>query len=184
MRMNLLSVAVVSLSTAAFGLLVTPTVSADEIWYQSVGRSGATATCQDSSASDMAAGWTVWRPTWEQWMNRGTGGFTCSRAITWAKSSTEAGAGGGGGGAAGCQIITTATPHRWVIFGASNFLAIGSTKYSDSSCSTANGTTSPTNLVYAASNAAAAVICRTQLNDPSYGANGIGVPANIFNCAN
>lgn len=85
MRVSLLRVAVVGLSVATFGLLAAPAVSADEICYQSVGRASATATCQDSSSSDLATGWTVWHPIWEQWMNRGAGGFTCSRALTWAK---------------------------------------------------------------------------------------------------
>lgn len=60
--------------------------SANEVWHQSVGRASATATCPTSSAADLAVGWSEWGASWSQWMNSGTGGFTCDREITWASS--------------------------------------------------------------------------------------------------
>ena len=34
-----------------------------------------------------------WKPTWEQWANAGTGGWTCTRSITWAKTQAPASSG-------------------------------------------------------------------------------------------
>jgi len=63
--------------------IVAPAV-ADQIWYQSVGRTNADAPCEKSSATESAAGWTKWAPSWEQWANDLRGGFVCNRQITWA----------------------------------------------------------------------------------------------------
>jgi len=63
---------------------------ANKVWYQSVGRASATAACEKSSSTDLAAGWTQWAPSWEQWVNGGKGGFVCNRQITWAYDSTPA----------------------------------------------------------------------------------------------
>jgi len=181
MPVNRIRVAVVALSVAAAGLLVTPVVSADEIWYQSVGRASATATCQDSSATELAAGWTVWRPIWEQWMNRGTGGFTCSRALTWAKSSPASG--GGGGGAAGCQQITLG-PIKYASFGANNFIAANSPTYTSASC-TGSSTADSDNLAYASSQANADAICVAQ-KGAGWSADAIdhaSRPTNIWKCS-
>ena len=159
MRVSLLRVAVVGLSVATFGLLVAPAVSADEIWYQSVGRASATATCQDSSSSDLATGWTVWRPIWEQWMNRGAGGFTCSRALTWAKSSPATGGGGGGGGVVACKQIRSSGGALYVAnFGVETLRALGSTQYSNSGCTATSGTT-VIDLIYASTAGTATTIC-------------------------
>jgi len=38
--------------------------AADQIWYQSVGRTSATATREKSSLTDLTAGWTDWTPSW------------------------------------------------------------------------------------------------------------------------
>ena len=161
MRANRLRVAVIGLSVAAAGLVVTPAVSADEVWYQSVGRASATATCQDSTSSELATGWTVWRPIWEQWMNRGAGGFTCSRALTWAKSST---AGGGGGGVVACKQIRSSGGALYVAnFGVDTLRALGSTQYSNSGCTATSGTT-VIDLIYASTAGTATTIC-TALNN-------------------
>jgi len=63
---------------------------ADQIWYQSVGRASATAACEKSTTTELAAGWTDWEPSWGQWVNGGNGGFVCDRQITWAFDSTQA----------------------------------------------------------------------------------------------
>lgn len=65
------------------GFTTALSASADQIWYQSVGRANADAPCQESSADDLTAGWTQWTPSWEQWANNGNGGFVCNRQITW-----------------------------------------------------------------------------------------------------
>ncbi len=63
---------------------VAPIASADQVWHQSIGRPSASAACSTSSSDDLAAGWSGWGATWEQWVNGGRGGFTCTRSITWA----------------------------------------------------------------------------------------------------
>ena len=180
MRVSLLRVAAISLSVATFGLLAAPAVSADEIWYQSVGRASATATCQDSSSTDLATGWTVWRPIWEQWMNRGACGFTCSRALTWAKSSPASGGGGGGGVVACKQIRSTPSALYVTNFALDSLRALGSTQYSNSSCSTTSGTTA-SDLIYASSSGSAATIC-TAFNN-SYSIVLVTGLSDVYSCS-
>ena len=64
--------------------------SADEVWYQSVGRVSAEAPCPVSTGTELEAGWTQWGPSWAQWGNQGGGGFVCDRQITWAITPTSA----------------------------------------------------------------------------------------------
>lgn len=73
------------------GIALTPRASADQIWFQSVGRASADAPCEESPAADLIAGWTPWAPSWEDWANGGTGGFVCSRQITWAYDTAPPG---------------------------------------------------------------------------------------------
>ena len=61
-----------------------PPATADQTWYQSVGRDSSDAPCEESSTEDLAAGWTSWAPSWAQWPNDSQGGFVCNRQITWA----------------------------------------------------------------------------------------------------
>ncbi len=70
-------------------LLTASSASADQIWYQSTGRASADATCQKSSTTELAAGWTQWTPSWAKWVNNNTGGFVCNRQITWAFDSAR-----------------------------------------------------------------------------------------------
>ena len=69
---------------------VAGTASADEVWYQSVGRASAEAPCPVSTGDELEAGWTQWGPSWAQWGNQGRGGFVCDRQITWAITPTPA----------------------------------------------------------------------------------------------
>jgi len=39
----------------------------------------------------------TWKPGWEQWANKGAGGWVCSRSITWAKTPIPASSSSGGG---------------------------------------------------------------------------------------
>ena len=69
------------------GFTTAAPVAADQIWYQSVGRASATAPCEESTTTELAAGWTKWAPSWDTWVNGGNGGFVCNRQITWAFDS-------------------------------------------------------------------------------------------------
>lgn len=77
---------------------VAGSASADEVWYQSVGRASAEAPCPVSTGTELEAGWTQWSPSWAQWGNQGRGGFVCDRQITWAYSPTAS-------NFPGCQFI-------------------------------------------------------------------------------
>ena len=172
MRATRLGVAAISLSVAAAGLLMAPAVSADQIWYQSVGRANSTATCQDSSAAELASGWTSWRGSWEQWANGGKGGFTCTRDITWAKS-----AGASSVTTVGCQQIETGGSGIWANFGISIALPVGSASYSNAACSAPIGTTTNI-LVYTTSQPVAQAECpRGETASTS-----APLPADIYMC--
>jgi len=69
---------------------------ANKVWYQSVGRASETAACEKSTVAELAAGWTDWAPSWEQWVNGGKGGFVCNRQITWAFDSVPPSSSGSG----------------------------------------------------------------------------------------
>ncbi len=103
-------------------LLTASPASADQVWYQSTGRTSAVALCEKSSTTELAAGWTQWAPSWAKWVNKNTGGFVCDRQITWAFDS---GSGSGsssvvtcatGGGAAGTCVVGTTGPGGGKVF--------------------------------------------------------------------
>lgn len=81
-----------ALGFGALGVTVVAPASADAVWHQSVGRGTAEQACPECSAADLETGWSSWGATWEEWVNDGTGGWACTRSITWARS---------GGGALG-----------------------------------------------------------------------------------
>lgn len=75
--------------------------AADSVQVQSYQRASQTATCDSppESLSGWRASWAnpydpisgpTWHPTWEMWANGGKGGWTCTRSITWAKSTPSA----------------------------------------------------------------------------------------------
>jgi hypothetical protein len=75
--------------------------AADSVQVQSYQRASQTATCDSppESLSEWRASWAnpsdpisgpTWHPTWERWANGGKGGWTCTRSITWAKSTPSA----------------------------------------------------------------------------------------------
>ena len=65
--------------------------SADSVQYQSYQRASQTEACAaQPGETPWQASWgadSSWYPTWEQWANAGTGGWTCGRSITWARDS-------------------------------------------------------------------------------------------------
>ena len=82
-----------ALGFGALGVTVVAPASADAVWHQSVGRGTAEQACPESAAADLEIGWSSWGATWEEWVNDGTGGWACTRSITWARSGGGAGEG-------------------------------------------------------------------------------------------
>ena len=88
---------------------------ADQIWYQSVGRASATAACQASTATELAAGWTQWGPSWAKWVNGGKGGSVCNRHITWAYDTPPVTC-ATGAGATGTCVVGNTGPGGGIVF--------------------------------------------------------------------
>jgi hypothetical protein len=65
--------------------------SSDSIQVQSYQRASQTEECATQvGESPWQANWgtdSSWKPSWEQWANKGTGGWTCTRSIVWARSA-------------------------------------------------------------------------------------------------
>jgi len=65
-------------------------VQADSVWVQSYERTSQTQECVAQSwETPWQAAWgsdSSWKPSWEQWANGGTGGWTCTRSLVWARS--------------------------------------------------------------------------------------------------
>jgi len=121
-RRVLAAAGAVVLATGGLSLAGAAPASADQVWHQSVSRVSATAACSTSSADDLAAGWSQWGATWEQWVNGGTGGFTCARSITWALDSPMSG------------VECTAFRQSFVLLDPSGFLPPDTPVYSDETC--------------------------------------------------
>jgi hypothetical protein len=66
--------------------------SADQVQVQSYQRASQTEACAaQPGETPWQASWgpdSSWTPSWEQWANNGTGGWTCTRRITWARTAT------------------------------------------------------------------------------------------------
>ncbi len=85
------AVAGVTAGVVVAGVLVGASLAqADSVQVQSYQRASSTEACvaqvgetewQDSWGPDSS-----WYPSWEQWANNGTGGWVCSRSITWART--------------------------------------------------------------------------------------------------
>jgi len=75
---------------AILALASANSVQADSVWMQSYERSSQTQECVAQSwETPWQASWgsdSSWKPSWEQWANGGTGGWTCTRSIVWARS--------------------------------------------------------------------------------------------------
>lgn len=137
--MRRLSVAVAALVVIAGGstVLAAP-ASADQVWHQSVGRASAEAVCPASDSADVAAGWSEWTASWEQWPNDGAGGYVCSRVITWAKDTRPPGIG------SECVLVTPSAvsgngeDNYWLYTG-EDPLPPTATGYVDATCTIGSG---------------------------------------------
>ena len=76
--------------------------SADSVQVQSYQRASQSEACTaQPGETPWQASWGPnpgWAPSWEQWANHGTGGWTCTRTITWATEPYKLGEIGPGGG--------------------------------------------------------------------------------------
>jgi len=86
--------ALLSVMVLGAGLLLgANVVAADSVQVQSYQRDSPTAECPNQPwETPWQADWgpdSSWTPSWEQWANNGTGGWTCTRTIVWARSSSS-----------------------------------------------------------------------------------------------
>lgn len=156
------------LISAPLALAGASSASADEVWFQSIGRASADAKCAPSSAEDLEAGWTEWAPSWAEWANNGSGGWTCDRQITWALS---------GGWSPVCASYLSGVES--ILFTDGPAWPTGSLKYSGADCSVPASSPTNVNGVYAPEGQAQAeALCReefglnnvlTNLTTPSAG---------------
>lgn len=130
MRKALIALSPLILALGSVGYA--PHASADQVWHQAVGRTSADSSCPNSTVDDVAAGWSQWGASWEQWPNSGNGGYACTRSITWAKDST-------GAGCAQVEINTDPDVPGWGNFGSGYFVPRLSTKFIDPGCSVPSG---------------------------------------------
>jgi hypothetical protein len=113
---------------SGFGFLSSAPASADQVWHQSVVRVGPESACPSNSLDETSSGWSRWHGGWELWPNKGTGGFTCSRSIVWAKETSS-------------RVVTCvansdpiSSMTLWWDFGDSYFLPGGTHAYLDATC--------------------------------------------------
>ena len=89
MRKILIAVASIAVASAALA----PAAAADSIQVQSYQRSSQTQACASQPGeTPWQASWgpdASWHPSWEQWANGGSGGWTCTRSMTWALSAPD-----------------------------------------------------------------------------------------------
>jgi len=96
-RMNVrgLCVGMASLLVVSASVLGANAASADSVQVQSYQRASQEQACSaQPGETPWQANWgtdSSWKPSWEQWANNGTGGWTCTRSITWAKPSVAGG---------------------------------------------------------------------------------------------
>lgn len=147
----------VLVTAIVFGTLVAwvgaPRAFADSVWFQSVARASASAPCPDPSfGTPWEEHWNPaeqpWRPSWAWWPNGGKGGFTCDRAITWAKSSPQY-------PSAGCLRLYDGSGETYYVDFRGGWALGSDVRYNEAACSTlyvwGGGSTGPIDLdiVYA-----------------------------------
>lgn len=86
-----MSSALVMIAGMLFGANI---ATADSVWVQSYERTSQTQACAaQPGETPWQASWgndSSWSPSWEQWANKGMGGWVCTRSITWARSTPSA----------------------------------------------------------------------------------------------
>jgi hypothetical protein len=144
----------------AVSVLAAPAASSNQTWVQSFQRSGPDAPCVAPAELDIVwqAGWTGskdWTPSWEKWPNGGTGGWTCTRSITWAKDTPAPAL----PTAPSVKVTCVhATDPYWLDFGSGVTLPPDSIAYSDATCATPAAVTGIW-FVYASNGEAAQGLC-------------------------
>lgn len=157
----------------AASLVLSPAAQADSVWFQSVARASASASCPDDAfGTPWQSNWDPeqrpWRPSWAQWPNGGTGGFTCDRQITWAKSTSPY-------PSAGCVRANS----WWTNFNGGWSLATA-LLYSDPDCTTPTGS-SFTDVVYSPSGWNALTLC-TEAFGSAVTSPGRFVNSDVWSC--
>jgi hypothetical protein len=131
--------------------------SANQVWYQSVGKASAEAPCPTSTGTELAAGWTQWSSSWAMWANQGRGGFVCDREITWAYSETTPTP--SGPGCVPFQLAVGDFLATYLQFGSSNVIPVVSAKYLRTADCSGVATTIAAYLVFALTRSEAIVLC-------------------------
>ncbi len=92
MRAHRMLTALSSLAVVAAGLTLAPSASADSVQVQSYQRATESQVCTaQPDETPWQAAWgadSSWSPSWELWANGGSGGWVCSRSITWLRDPT------------------------------------------------------------------------------------------------
>ena len=127
--------------------------SADSVQTQSYQRASQTEACvAQVGETPWQANWgtdATWKPSWEQWANKGTGGWTCTRSIVWARSAPAH-------PSAGCIDLSVYSAS--INFQSGWFLAGSAPAYSNSTCSVRAGSLG-NNVVYAPVGYDATTLC-------------------------
>lgn len=124
--------AVMALATAAATAIAgAGPANAGQTWHQSTVRADPNGGCPESTAAELAQGWTPWTPSYESWPNNGQGGWTCTRYINWAHDPTP-----GSPSPATVNCVLLSSSASWYVnFGDGVILPQGSSVWSDSACS-------------------------------------------------
>jgi hypothetical protein len=176
MRARRILIAMSSLAFVAAGLTMAPSASADSVQVQSYQRASQSEACAaQTGETPWETAWGTdasWHPTWEQWANGGTGGWTCTRSIIWATSTPPR----------GCvqTALDSIDGPQWMNFGSADFTAPDAIMFSDAGCSVATGQSS-FHVVWATDGTAAGAICEALLSG-SYARSDVNGPPNIYRC--
>jgi hypothetical protein len=167
-----------ALALALVGVATAPVASADSIWVQSYQRVSQADLCPHvTSETPWQSQWgtdSSWHPSYEQWAHGGTGGWTCTRSITWARESSNPAA------YIGCIFAGSSPYTTYFEFGSEPFLAAGARVFSDSSCNNAIvNVNTQVAFAYAQSSTIADAVCSHE--NPSW--RGHAFATNLWTCS-
>jgi hypothetical protein len=174
MRARRILIALSSLAVVAAGLTMAPTASANSVQVQSYQRASQSEACTAQlGETPWQAAWgtdSSWHPTWERWANGGTGGWTCTRSITWAKTI-------------GCAKVDNTWPPDglWLDFGSGYFMSPGAMLFADASCTQEIGPTDDS-IVWADGFAQADSRCKSLLGPDTSADQPDYATQNTFSC--